>query len=88
MLLIYGRTSKQSNPILSSRLQDLAEVTPNSGDAPLPKTRKRKFSYDVVTLRYIYGHVTYTGMLHIRATLRNPIYTATNCVLSYIMSTC
>ena len=45
-------------------------------------------AYDVVTLRYIYGHVTYTGMLHIRATLRNPIYTSANCVLSYIMSTC
>ena len=51
MLLIYGRTSKQSNPILSSRLQDLAEVTPNSGDAPLPKTRKRKFFVNLITMQ-------------------------------------
>ena len=41
------------------------------------------FSYDVVTLRYIYGHVTYTGMLHIRATLRNPNDTTTDGVSNY-----
>ena len=43
-------------------------------------------SYDVVTLRYIYGHVTYTGMLHIRATLRNPNDTTTNGVSNYTKS--
>ena len=31
-----------------------------------------KIAYDVVTLRYIYGHVTYTGMLHIHVIQMTP----------------
>ena len=46
----------------------------------------RYSSYDVVTLRYIYGHVTYTGMLHIWATLCNSNDTTTNGVSNYTKS--